>query len=556
MKYKKQLLSIEKLVEMRDQLKVNPEYQRGLAWSRVQRKMFVDSIFRGYPIPVIFLHEKQSEQVDHLKDEKKMQTEYEVIDGQQRINALWEYKNKLFAAATESEMKFPNFTKKSASQWNGKIFEDLDSDSQKQFLESEIDIVIIESEGDSKNEARDLFIRLQAGSALNDQEKRDAWPGEFTAFIFKLGGKYELPGNPGHTFFEEIMQQASSATDRGRVRKIAAQMYQLCSSFSERKIFSPINKESLDELYRINVGFDRSGESAKKFMTVLDTLCEIFAEEGARKFQNHEVFHLAIFVYSLLEKDVVDKKWKTGLKNAYEYFHENCVRAQTIEDKEKRSQDPYWFRYVELTKVSAADPNTIASRHEFFSTKVAEYMRSKGTLIYKDSQRLFTPVEREVIYFRDEKKCLMCEESVVWNEAEFHHVIPHSEGGKTALENGTLVHANCHPKGAEKVQKAQILFDQKKSTVNTNKQKKQQKRKISLPDETKARVFIRGKEHHAVIEGGKWKLLDSKGKVYAIKDSPSGAASKVTGNSVNGNTFWQVRRPDDENWRLLSDLHD
>ena len=33
------------------------------------------------------------------------------------------------------------------------------------------------------------------------------------------------------------------------------------------------------------------------------------------------------------------------------------------------------------------------------------------------------------------------------SDAEIHHVHKHSEGGKTTLENGVLVHKGCHPKG-------------------------------------------------------------------------------------------------------------
>jgi hypothetical protein len=42
-------------------------------------------------------------------------------------------------------------------------------------------VKIRKSTNSDPNEARDLFVRLQAGMPLNSQEKRDAWPGQFTA---------------------------------------------------------------------------------------------------------------------------------------------------------------------------------------------------------------------------------------------------------------------------------------------------------------------------------------------------------------------------------------
>jgi hypothetical protein len=52
-----------------------------------------------------------------------------------------------------------------------------------------------------------------------------------------------------------------------------------------------------------------------------------------------------------------------------------------------------------------------------------------------------------LIYYRQRKQCAVCSAEVVWEEAEIHHVTEHNAGGKTALENGALVHHDCHPKG-------------------------------------------------------------------------------------------------------------
>jgi uncharacterized protein with ParB-like and HNH nuclease domain len=66
-------------------LTANPEYQRGVVWSPSLKKKFIDSVLRGYPLPIIFLH--------HIKKVvANMQREdFEIIDGQQRITALYEF---------------------------------------------------------------------------------------------------------------------------------------------------------------------------------------------------------------------------------------------------------------------------------------------------------------------------------------------------------------------------------------------------------------------------------------------------------------------------------
>lgn len=70
-----------------------------------------------------------------------------------------------------------------------------------------------------------------------------------------------------------------------------------------------------------------------------------------------------------------------------------------------------------------------------------------GNLTPKDSRRAFGRVEREIIYWRDNKRCDVCGAEVSWEEVEIHHVEPHSRGGRTELDNGKLVHRHCHPRG-------------------------------------------------------------------------------------------------------------
>jgi len=65
----------------------------------------------------------------------------------------------------------------------------------------------------------------------------------------------------------------------------------------------------------------------------------------------------------------------------------------------------------------------------------------------KDPKRLYGELEREIIYYRDHKKCAVCGADVLWKEAEIHHVEAHSQGGRTSLDNGALVHKHCHPMG-------------------------------------------------------------------------------------------------------------
>jgi len=38
------------------ELRVNPEYQRGLQWSLTQKQAFIDSLLRSYQVPIFYVH--------------------------------------------------------------------------------------------------------------------------------------------------------------------------------------------------------------------------------------------------------------------------------------------------------------------------------------------------------------------------------------------------------------------------------------------------------------------------------------------------------------------
>jgi HNH endonuclease len=66
----------------------------------------------------------------------------------------------------------------------------------------------------------------------------------------------------------------------------------------------------------------------------------------------------------------------------------------------------------------------------------------------KDPQRLFGQLERELVYYRDRKRCAVCDSEVAWSDAEIYHVDHHVLGGRAVPDNGALVHRECHPKRA------------------------------------------------------------------------------------------------------------
>jgi hypothetical protein len=286
-------LTIEALIQLRQaqMLVINPEYQRGVVWTPGQKKKLVDSVLRGYPLPLIYLH--------HIKQSAgKLSSErYEVIDGQQRISALADYHDGAFRlfdpVEDESEARFPDFIKRRPCPWGGKAFGELPPELQESFLATSLRIVRIETH--DGNEARDLFVRLQAGMPLTSQEKRDAWPGQFTDFILRLGGKLGLARYPGHDFFNELMG-AQKVKDRGKFRQLAAQISMLFLERQERgdATFCDTNAQAIDDFYYEHLGFDAASTEAGRLIHALDKITELLRDKKRAKIIGHEAIHLVL----------------------------------------------------------------------------------------------------------------------------------------------------------------------------------------------------------------------------------------------------------------------
>ena len=441
MKAEPEDLTVREVLDLKSKqmLVVNSEYQRGSVWTPALKKKLVDSVLRGYPIPLIYLHRIRQQSA------KLVSERYEVIDGQQRINALWDFHEgafKLFdPVKDEEEARFPDFIKRQPCPWAKNAFQDLSVELKKTFLDAPLRIVQIETH--DPNEARDLFVRLQAGMPLNSQEKRDAWPGQFTDFVLRLGGKPGLARYPGYDFFN-ILMGAQKVQDRGKFRQLAAQIAMLYFTRRSQGTFCDIRAEAIDDFYYENLGFDAQAPDVQRLEEIFDKLTHLLRNQKRSKIIGHEAIHLVLLVDTLLGD--YTSAWEGSFAEAFDSFrHQFALGKKTRDDA---NPSDFWLRYGVYTRVNSDRGSVIQLRHEFFSSKMREALK----LQLKDAQRVYGAVERELIYYRDKKRCAVCGSEVTWPDLEIHHIEEHGKGGETTLENGVPVHKNCHPKGSKAVE--------------------------------------------------------------------------------------------------------
>src|SRR6266851_7917296 len=167
MKRKVQDWSIQKLDKEQTRI-VFPEYQREKKlWSREMKESLIDTIFRDIDIPKLYFN---------LNDKN----EYEVVDGQQRLWAIWEYLSDVYACRVDGKMK---------------LFSELSVANQKVVQNYTLQITVFE---DAQDEFLRLhFVRLQLGLPLVTGERLNALSGQMKDFVFDKLIKHSFIKNLG-----------------------------------------------------------------------------------------------------------------------------------------------------------------------------------------------------------------------------------------------------------------------------------------------------------------------------------------------------------------------
>lgn len=436
-------LTVKQIVDDFDkkEITVNPEYQRGEVWHPDQQKKLIDSLFRGYQLPIFYLHE-----IERTNSRGQIWTTLEIIDGQQRCNALNRFINgdlQLFNMDDE-QSKFSPFLRDTSvypCPWGGQRFSTLSPDLQEELLNKPLPIAFITEA--SQHEVRDLFIRLQSGSSLNNQEKRDAYPGEFTDFILKLGGKPAL-GYDGYDFFTKILKM-KPRTDRGKTRQLAAQIAILYLERCKNGVdhISDATRTTIDDYYDTQLDFDAQSDESQRLLHIIDKLNVLLTNWKGPRLLAHNAIHLVLFLDSIL--DDYTPLWEEHFLDALGKFSKLYIDGR---EANKNSQfHEAWQEYGQWARTNSDAAESISRRHRYFSSRMVESLGTR--LVPKDHRRAFNDHERQFIYWRDSGECQVCLAKVDWSIAEIHHVIEHQHGGRTVIDNGVLVHDFCHPKGKD-----------------------------------------------------------------------------------------------------------
>jgi hypothetical protein len=159
----------------REYIELDPEYQRNSGiWTTESKQLLIDSIINEYDIPKIYFHEFPEPKRDGSKLYK-----YAIIDGKQRLQAIWDFIDGVFPLA-DNFRYLPDPEVKA----EGLSYNDLSMKYPRLKIRFDgIPLPIIAIQTDDLELIEDMFSRLNEAEPLNAAEKRNAFPGPMPGAI-------------------------------------------------------------------------------------------------------------------------------------------------------------------------------------------------------------------------------------------------------------------------------------------------------------------------------------------------------------------------------------
>ncbi|MDT0295173.1 HNH endonuclease family protein [Mesonia ostreae] len=437
-------ISIKDFFDYKEDYVTRPPYQRKVVWNRKKKQALMDSLFRRYYIPKLVIREVRLDENN---------TVYEIVDGQQRITSVQDF--------FDNKYKLPKSLSDLSDDLANKFYDDLSTDVRKfidKSLKYQADVIKDIDEPQNVEHqiiATEIFWRLQQGETLNYMEVAHAQLSSLSRnFIVKYADdltfdydNYEpIDSNPDKMPFFNLLN-----VDNHRMKHLQFMARFLLieknrgyAELSDKKITEFIESEKIADgignyTYENNLEAIEVRKNLKIFYGIFKGDPMLDESNGIKELS---VEYFIISVYMLIRHlrmhYVLDDSTEINIKNFIYVFHK---RWKTYED----SEDTDMLTFSNRRQQGEHD---LEVRDRIIRQLFFEYLRDNNfQLKEKDEKRAFSELQRIIIYRSDKGLCQQClregkpekEARVSWSKYQADHVIPHSKGGKTTLDNGELL---------------------------------------------------------------------------------------------------------------------
>lgn len=438
-------INLEDFHKYPEEYVVRPPYQRKTVWTHKKKQALLDSLFRQYYVPKIVLRE--------IRPAEKIKRN-EVIDGQQRIRVAQQfYKNELALPQSLADLD---------NSLPGRKYQELPVAVRRFVDKIRYDVDTVKKIDEPWNPehqriAAEIFWRLQQGETLTFMEvahsRLSSLPRNFVVkYADDISFDYEnyqpLDDNPHtHKFFRTINRP------NNRMQHLAILTRLLI--LEERD--GPADIRDANVIHFIEEGHDPDGignysyentATARSTLSNMRVFYRVFRDDVAdgNKMWELRVEYVIISLYLLLRH----------LRKYYVFAEEEekLFRGFTISFDERRrarrEDDPDIQVFTSYRQQNSRD---IEIRDRVIRQLFFEYACGKGhRILTKDRKRQFSESQRIAIYRDADGMCQEClrqglpasEAKVPWSEYQADHVIPHSKGGLTVIENAQVLCRPCN----------------------------------------------------------------------------------------------------------------
>lgn len=401
----------------------SPVYQRESGiWSDEKQELFLDSLLNGYDIPKLYLHDLRG---------KDSRYKYAVIDGKQRLHAIWNFLDGVKGLAEDFSLSEPEGRIPPSP---GMKYSELATDWQELFKAKTLDVVLVQNA--DEDDIEELFSRLNNGEPLTAAEKRNAMGGDMSKLIRETAKE---------SFFTDRLRFKNT---RYQYLEVAAKFLLIEKSESEgADPFSDLKKRFLDQMVKNNKSMTKSASEKlmKRVRSQLSTVSRVF-QKSDPLLQKQAYAPMYFLFIKVMAQEYASKTLFSDIRKFLEKFH--ALRAVNLERNEE-VRDPVLLEFGRLMQQGTNDLNSLRER---VSILRRYFLQENPNVEFRDKKREFTEEERLAIFVLSGKQCKNCS-TPLKDLSEMHadHKIQWAHGGPTTLSNGRALCEQCNKALAEKV---------------------------------------------------------------------------------------------------------
>lgn len=330
--------ALDKLNKRRDRIEI-PDWQRGKVWSLIKKQRFLDTIFKGWHVPVLYFR-KVGEDV------------FECVDGQQRLTTIWEFFDNKISLSEESKKVY-----------GGPFYKDLMPSVSDKFDDFVSQIEEIEDATD--DEIKELFQRLQLGTALNTPEKLNAIESGMRDFLRELSH---------HDFFKRKV--ATQDTRYAHFDTCAKVAYLVLKGIQQRMRFA-----ELENMFKEHRSFSPESTFGKQLKALFDSMNRMFPDKTSALRNRASIVSFCYLVAQIPADQLSRSEKRLG-----EFFEKFSHDLKSEVEKGKKATDPELIAYQQAISYGLADRESIEKRNEILIRKLILFDPSYAQFFLRNGQ--------------------------------------------------------------------------------------------------------------------------------------------------------------------------